>query len=598
MITATYSPEDNKLRLYPSARLDAETYARVKAAGYKWAPKQELFVAPAWTPERAALAEELAGEIGDEDTSLVDRAEQRSDRFEGYSESRAADAESAHKAVSAICEGIPFGQPILVGHHSERHARKDAERIRNGMSKAVKMWKTSEYWTRRAAGAIHAAKYKERPDVRARRIKKLESELRKFQKNLKHAERALVLWADIHTGDIIKRKDGQPVTARDRALHISNQQGYLWQRFPLAEYPRSPDASQYEGEQSVWGALNDNIITPDQAAALSIAANERIAASNRQWIAHTENRLAYERAMLADSGGTAADRTGPEVGGAVQSLWAPARGGWAYIQKVNKVTVSLLFSHNPGSGKVWRHNEPLDKLRNIMSAAQVAEAREAGRIHEVTEGGKVVGFYLLDAPPETFTPKPDKSEQAAKFAAVAEAIKAGVQVVAAPQLFPTPPDIAAQMAELADIQPEQRILEPSAGTGNLIRAMLAAQPEGLDIVAVELNHDLAIKLSADGLAGFVEAGDFLKCNGDLGTFDRIVMNPPFQGGADIRHIQHAATMLRPGGRLVALCADGPRQRDTLKPYAEESGGTYEALPPGSFKDQGTGVNVALLVIEK
>ena len=30
---ATYSPEDNKLRLYPDERLDAETYARVKAAG-------------------------------------------------------------------------------------------------------------------------------------------------------------------------------------------------------------------------------------------------------------------------------------------------------------------------------------------------------------------------------------------------------------------------------------------------------------------------------------------------------------------------------------------------------------------------------------
>ena len=34
-IAATYSPEDNKLRLYASQRLDAETYARVKEAGFK-----------------------------------------------------------------------------------------------------------------------------------------------------------------------------------------------------------------------------------------------------------------------------------------------------------------------------------------------------------------------------------------------------------------------------------------------------------------------------------------------------------------------------------------------------------------------------------
>jgi len=45
-ITATYSPEDNKLRLYASSRLDTATYEGVKAAGFKWAPKQDLFVAP------------------------------------------------------------------------------------------------------------------------------------------------------------------------------------------------------------------------------------------------------------------------------------------------------------------------------------------------------------------------------------------------------------------------------------------------------------------------------------------------------------------------------------------------------------------------
>lgn len=60
---------------------------------------------------------------------------------------------------------------------SERRARKDAERIENGMRKAVRMWETADYWKSRAAGAIRHAKYKERPDVRARRIKTIEFEL-------------------------------------------------------------------------------------------------------------------------------------------------------------------------------------------------------------------------------------------------------------------------------------------------------------------------------------------------------------------------------------------------------------------------------------
>jgi len=54
--TATYSPEDNKIRIYASSHLDAETYAQVKAAGFRWAPKQELFVAPRWPPRANGLA--------------------------------------------------------------------------------------------------------------------------------------------------------------------------------------------------------------------------------------------------------------------------------------------------------------------------------------------------------------------------------------------------------------------------------------------------------------------------------------------------------------------------------------------------------------
>jgi protein-L-isoaspartate O-methyltransferase len=95
----------------------------------------------------------------------------------------------------------------------------------------------------------------------------------------------------------------------------------------------------------------------------------------------------------------------------------------------------------------------------------------------------------------------------------------------------------------------------------------------------------------------VHYGDFLQCNGDLGKFDRILMNPPFERGDDIKHIQHAVTFLKPGGRLVAICANGPRQNATLKPQAEDSGGIYEPLPEGTFKEQGTGVNTALLIVE-
>lgn len=240
--TATYSPEDNKLRLYSFARLGKEDYERFKAAGFKWAPRQELFVAPMWTPGRADLLTETCGDIGDEDTSLVDRAEDRAERFDGYSDKRSADAQAASDGVKAITDGIPFGQPILVGHHSERHARRDAQRIESGMRKTIKMWETSEYWTRRAAGALHHAKYKERPDVRQRRIKKLEATKRKEQKYIKEATALKALWS-------------APDLDMKKATAIANYDHGSYS-FPLCDYPRDPPASQYEGPMGLWSALD------------------------------------------------------------------------------------------------------------------------------------------------------------------------------------------------------------------------------------------------------------------------------------------------------------------------------------------------------
>ncbi len=77
MYRATYSPDDNKLRLYAASRLDPETYKKVHDAGFRWAPRQALFVAPAWTPGREDVLLSLAGEIEDEDSTLAERQEAR-----------------------------------------------------------------------------------------------------------------------------------------------------------------------------------------------------------------------------------------------------------------------------------------------------------------------------------------------------------------------------------------------------------------------------------------------------------------------------------------------------------------------------------------
>jgi phospholipid N-methyltransferase len=153
--------------------------------------------------------------------------------------------------------------------------------------------------------------------------------------------------------------------------------------------------------------------------------------------------------------------------------------------------------------------------------------------------------------------------------------------------FPTPDVIIERMIALAGIEDSDTILEPSAGMGNILDFL----PERA--VAVEQNYDLCNYLEKTHPGTAVIQGDFLELNGNLGMFDRIVMNPPFSRGADIKHIKHALEHLNEGGKLVSLCANGPRQAKELMPLAD----LWEDLPQGSFKEAGTGVNVALLVIQ-
>jgi protein-L-isoaspartate O-methyltransferase len=197
---------------------------------------------------------------------------------------------------------------------------------------------------------------------------------------------------------------------------------------------------------------------------------------------------------------------------------------------------------------------------------------------------------------------PEKSEQAQQFDALRDTLRAGVQVVVAPQLFTTRPDIAARAADLLGVELGQWVLDPSAGTAALLQALPGVMPflgpvrqTWAKVVAVEINADLAQGLRRSGLAHAVFCADFMTWEPEGGQlFDRVIMNPPFADACDIKHILRALGMVKPGGRLVAICADGPRQRDALKPIADH----WEELPADAFAHAGTNVRAALLVINK
>jgi hypothetical protein len=172
IMTATYSPEDNKLRLYASSRLDDETYKRVKSAGFKWAPKQELFVAPSWTPAREDLLLELCGEIEDEDYSPEERSADRAERFSGYLDKRRSEA---HGHADTFESG-----PSTFGHQNHARAERQAARHDRYRANAVSQWSKAEYWQQRTAGVISQALHRSSAKVRRGRILRLEAEQRQI----------------------------------------------------------------------------------------------------------------------------------------------------------------------------------------------------------------------------------------------------------------------------------------------------------------------------------------------------------------------------------------------------------------------------------
>ncbi len=172
---ATYSPEDDKIRIYLAERLSKEDWKRFKDAGYSWTMKQESDLAATWTATREDLALEFCGEIEDHDIdSRADRAVDRAERFSEYRNKREDDARTELSNTVGV-----------IGMQNEKKANIIARKSRRAAAKATNNWDKAEYWQTRTAGVIANALYLERSDVRYRRIKKLEAELRKSEKDFK-----------------------------------------------------------------------------------------------------------------------------------------------------------------------------------------------------------------------------------------------------------------------------------------------------------------------------------------------------------------------------------------------------------------------------
>lgn len=172
-------------------------------------------------------------------------------------------------------------------------------------------------------------------------------------------------------------------------------------------------------------------------------------------------------------------------------------------------------------------------------------------------------------------------------------------------------DVLARFAELDALPAKPRVLEPSAGDGSLIRALLAAVPAA-EVTAVEPVTERAAsvkQISQVYPMHVCTLEQYAERFGSGGTkpFDLVIMNPPYSVPGNrtiwVDHVKLAWGMLAEGGRLVAIVpgtADERRRDRNIAAVLEFLGpdAVVEQLPAKSFHQYGADVSTCVVAATK
>ena len=127
-----------------------------------------------------------------------------------------------------------------------------------------------------------------------------------------------------------------------------------------------------------------------------------------------------------------------------------------------------------------------------------------------------------------------------------------IEVHSSTECHVTPEGVAGRMFDYLAPNGMETVLEPSAGTGNLVASMLDSVQA---VHAVEMQQSLAGAIEQrfeDDPALTVWRADFLDWAAEpcRDRYSAIIMNPPFKQVK--KHMQAAIDLLDDGGRLIAL----------------------------------------------
>lgn len=174
------------------------------------------------------------------------------------------------------------------------------------------------------------------------------------------------------------------------------------------------------------------------------------------------------------------------------------------------------------------------------------------------------------------------------------------------EFYPTPQDVIKKMINGINFKKLRSVLEPSAGKGDIAKAIIERfnqytqyHSESLDIDVIEIDEKLRHILRGENFR--IVHDDFLTFN-TYKKYDLIILNPPFSNGE--KHLLKALDMQRSGGEVVCLLnaetIKNPRsntKKDLLRKLEE-----YNAeikLLEGAFAEaeRKTMVEVALIKVK-
>lgn len=111
-------------------------------------------------------------------TTYRERREARVDRLREWSDKRGQRADSERSKASTVLDGIPIGQPILKGHHSQGRHERDLSRAEGAMRRSVEHSDMAKRHTQKADNiedALERSVFDDDPDAIERLTERVEA---------------------------------------------------------------------------------------------------------------------------------------------------------------------------------------------------------------------------------------------------------------------------------------------------------------------------------------------------------------------------------------------------------------------------------------